>query len=100
MHIIGSKTSSTKELLNAVNPQYALIGVGKDNKFGHPSEVTIQKLKEMNIKILRTDNMGEIVIKTNGTKISFQPQLYEKNMDDNTNNISYINRNCSGKIDI
>ena len=67
MHIIGSKTSSTKELLNAVNPQYALIGVGKDNKFGHPSEVTIQKLKEMNIKILRTDNMGEIVIKTNGT---------------------------------
>lgn len=75
MHIIGSKTSSTKELLNAVNPQYALIGVGKDNKFGHPSEVTIQKLKEMNIKILRTDNMGEIVIKTNGTKISFQSQL-------------------------
>ena len=48
-----------------VKPQYALIGVGKDNKFGHPSEVTIQKLKEMNIKILRTDNMGEIVIKTN-----------------------------------
>lgn len=75
MHIIGSKTSSTKELLNAVNSQYALIGVGKDNKFGHPSEVTIQKLKEMNIKILRTDNMGEIVIKTNGTKISFQSQL-------------------------
>lgn len=58
-----------------VKPRYALIGVGKDNKFGHPSEVTIQKLKEMNIKILRTDNMGEIVIKTNGTKISFQSQL-------------------------
>lgn len=75
MHIIGSKTSSTKDLLDVVKPQYALIGVGKDNKFGHPSEVTIQKLKEMNIKILRTDNMGEIVIKTNGTKISFQPQL-------------------------
>ena len=39
------------------------------------ADKTIQKLKEMNIKILRTDNMGEIVIKTNGTKISFQPQL-------------------------
>lgn len=75
MHIIGSKTSSTKDFLDVVKPQYALIGVGKDNKFGHPSEVTIQKLKEMNIKILRTDNMGEIVIKTNGTKISFQSQL-------------------------
>ena len=75
MHITGSKTSSTKEFLDAVNLQYVLIGVGKDNKLGHPSEVTIQKLKEMNIKILRTDNMGEIVIKTNGTKISFQPQL-------------------------
>ena len=44
----GSKTSTTSEFLKAVNPQYALIGVGKNNKFGHPSEITINKLKEMN----------------------------------------------------
>ena len=61
----GSKTSTTSEFLKAVNPQYALIGVGKNNKFGHPSEITINKLKEMNIQIYRTDEFGEITIKLN-----------------------------------
>ena len=61
----GSKTSTTSEFLKAVNPQYALIGVGKNNKFGHPSENTIRKLKEKNIRIYRTDELGEITIKLN-----------------------------------
>ncbi len=38
----GSKTSTTAEFLKAVKPRYALIGVGKNNKFGHPSENTIK----------------------------------------------------------
>lgn len=49
--------------------------MGKDNKFGHPSDTTIQKLKEMNAKIFRTDNMGEIEISANGIKLKFQPLL-------------------------
>ena len=61
----GSKTSTTSEFLKAVNPQYALIGVGKNNKFGHPSENTLRKLKEKNIRIYRTDELGEITIKLN-----------------------------------
>lgn len=61
----GSKTSSTEGFLSMVNPQIALIGVGQDNKFGHPNEETIQRLKSMNIKIYRTDQMGEITIKVN-----------------------------------
>ena len=40
----GSKTSSTRELLEIVLPKIALIGVGKDNLFGHPSSETIDKL--------------------------------------------------------
>ncbi len=46
----GSKTSSTEELLKAVKPQIALIGVGKDNKFGHPNESVIDRLKEKRSK--------------------------------------------------
>ena len=38
----GSKTSSTIDFLKAVKPNYAVIGVGKDNNFGHPSDITIQ----------------------------------------------------------
>lgn len=52
-----------------VKPQYALIGVGKDNKFGHPSDITIENLNKENIQIYRTDQMGEIVIRTNGRKV-------------------------------
>ena len=68
----GSKTSSTQEFLKLVKPQYALIGVGKDNKFGHPSDITIENLKLNSIKIFRTDEMGEISIKSNGKKVLFK----------------------------
>ena len=61
----GSKTSSTKEFINIVKPKYAVIGVGKDNKFGHPSNVTIENLKTINTEIYRTDEMGEISINVN-----------------------------------
>lgn len=61
----GSKTSSTQEFLNAVKPQIALIGVGSNNKFGHPSDKTLKNLKDINCKIYRTDINGEITIKVN-----------------------------------
>lgn len=62
----GSKTSSTEQFLKCVKPKYALIGVGKNNKFGHPSESTIENLQKLGTKVYRTDFAGEITIKTNG----------------------------------
>ena len=61
----GSKTSSTQELLNAVKPKIALIGVGKNNKFGHPNDEVIERLNHIRTKIYRTDQMGEIEIIVN-----------------------------------
>ena len=61
----GSKTSTTDEFLSKVKPKIALIGVGKDNMFGHPSNTTIEKLEKMNIKIYRTDLNAEISICVN-----------------------------------
>ncbi len=58
----GSKTSSTENFINKVKPKYALIGVGENNKFGHPSNKTIDFLKKINCKIFRTDENGEISI--------------------------------------
>lgn len=43
----GSKTSSTKEFLEAVKPKIALIGVGKNNNFGHPNDDVINRLQNM-----------------------------------------------------
>lgn len=46
----GSKTSTTEEFIEAVKPEIALIGVGKNNKFGHPNEGVIDRLKEKRSK--------------------------------------------------
>ena len=59
----GSKTSSSYEFLNAVSPKIALIGVGENNTFNHPSDITIKNLEKLNVKIYRTDKNGEIEIK-------------------------------------
>ena len=59
----GSKTSTSKEFLKAMSPQIALIGVGENNKFGHPHELTLERLNDIGCKIFRTDENGEIVLK-------------------------------------
>ena len=61
----GAKTSTTKKFLDKVNPKISLIGVGKNNKFGHPSDIILNRLKERCIIIYRTDEKGEINININ-----------------------------------
>lgn len=59
----GSKSSSSEEFVNNVNPEVAVIGVGKNNKYGHPSAQTLETLGKINSEIYRTDLCGEIYIK-------------------------------------
>ena len=59
----GSKTSSIPEFIKAVRPRIALIGVGKNNTFGHPNQQTIKNLENIKCRIYRTDLQGEIIIK-------------------------------------
>ncbi len=61
----GSKTSSSKDFLEAAKPKIALIGVGENNKFGHPNNGVLERLKSVNCRIYRTDEMGEIEIRIN-----------------------------------
>ena len=46
-------------------PEIALIGVGKDNSFGNPSDGTMERLNKIKCKILRTDENGEIELFVN-----------------------------------
>ncbi len=64
----GSKTSSTEEFLEKVNPKISLIGVGENNQFGHPSNITLKKLKSINCKVYRTDEMGEVILQIKSNK--------------------------------
>lgn len=70
----GSKTSSYKDFIAKTHAKYALIGVGKDNKYGHPSDVVMDRLDHYGCTIYRTDKNGEIhfSVDKNGniTKIS------------------------------
>ena len=65
----GSKNGLSAKLLDEANPQVAVISVGKNNSYGHPHEEVIKMLKDKGIRILRTDDVGDIVIESNGEKI-------------------------------
>lgn len=66
----GSLTSTSESFLKQINPNVALISVGKNNRFGHPHPDVIELLEKQNITILRTDENGAICykfIRNNGT---------------------------------
>lgn len=63
----GSKTSSTEDFIECVTPKISLIGVGKNNNFGHPNIDVIERLNNFG-KVYRTDQMGEIIITINRKK--------------------------------
>lgn len=59
----GSSSSSSMNFLKKVNPSIAVISVGKNNKYNHPSDLVINRLNKLNIKIYRTDLDGSITFK-------------------------------------
>ncbi|KAB2333934.1 DNA internalization-related competence protein ComEC/Rec2 [Bacillus mesophilum] len=67
----GSKTSTSIELLQTVQPQYALISAGRNNLYGHPHGEVIDKLNEEKTFILRTDLHGAITYKFKGGQGTF-----------------------------
>ncbi len=63
----GSKSSTTRELLQTLRPKLAVISVGK-NKFGHPSQEVLEELNNLGIKKITTQESGEIEIISDGAK--------------------------------
>ena len=70
----GSSTSTTYPYLREVMPEYAVISCGKGNKYGHPHEETLSKLRDADVKVYRTDESGHIVIHSDGNDITVQTQ--------------------------
>lgn len=59
----GSRTSSSEEFIKIVSPKYAFISDGKNNKYGHPHQDTLDALSSLGVKIFRTDLLGAIIMK-------------------------------------
>ncbi len=66
----GSKNSTTYPFLREVMPQYAVISVGGDNSYGHPTEETLSRLRDAQAEVFRTDIQGDIVFKSDGKNIT------------------------------
>lgn len=62
----GSKSSSSKQFLETVKPTYAIISVGEGNSYGHPTEEALSRLRAVGAKILRTDELSTIIIRSDG----------------------------------
>ena len=65
----GSNTSSSVNFLNQVQPEYAIIMAGKDNKYGLPKTKILERLENLGTKIYRTDENGTITMISDGKTI-------------------------------
>ncbi len=58
----GSAYSTGDLWLQAVRPRYAVISVGRNNSFGHPAPVTLERLRSAGVQIYRTDKNGQVTV--------------------------------------
>ena len=66
----GSKTSSSKDFIDEINPNYSIISVGKNNRYGHPNKEVLNNLD--NSKIYRTDQDGSIMFKIKNNRLKIE----------------------------
>jgi len=62
----GSSSSSTPAFVDAVSPRLGLVSVGRDNSYGHPSPDVMQRLLDAGATVLRTDQLGTLILRTDG----------------------------------
>ena len=62
----GSKYATSKDFLERVQPEVAIVSCGAWNRYGHPAQSVLDRLRAANVKLYRTDLHGEITITTRG----------------------------------
>lgn len=77
----GSETSTSYSFLNEVLPEYAVISVGNNNSYGHPTEDVLSRLRDADVTVFRTDIQGDIICTSDGEYLSFS---VERNADADT----------------
>ena len=70
----GSKNSTTYPFLREVMPRYAIISVG-DNSYGHPTDDTLSRLRDADVKVYRTDVNGDIIAESDGKSVKIKTKM-------------------------
>ncbi|MCF7840621.1 MAG: DNA internalization-related competence protein ComEC/Rec2 [Candidatus Marinimicrobia bacterium] len=65
----GSRTSSTPRFVEWVQPDWAVISVGKGNKFRHPAKTTVTRYENTHVSVLRTDVNQAVIFQSDGKNI-------------------------------
>ena len=73
----GSDTSTSYPFLREVMPEYAVIQVGKDNSYGHPTEDTLSRLRDADVKVYRNDLQGTVICTSDGKSVTFSTEKNE-----------------------
>jgi competence protein ComEC len=63
----GSTTSTGELLLRTARPDLALVSAGRNNRYGHPAPAVLQRLSDHEVRVLRTDVLGNITVRANRT---------------------------------
>jgi len=77
----GSPYSNSLAFLKKVNPKYAIISVGNNNDYNHPSDIILNRLKVMNIETYRTDKQGTIVVRSDGENMTITTKKTNTNRE-------------------
>jgi competence protein ComEC len=94
----GSNTSTGYRLLYEVDPTYAIISVGKGNTYGHPHDEPMSRLRDAEVMIFRTDELGSIVAVSDGKNITFTWDKSAAQPEDPTESSQYYIGNKNSKI--
>jgi competence protein ComEC len=64
----GAKTATSEAFLEAVRPRYAVVSVGRGNRFGHPDPAVVDRLRQAGCQVYRTDEVGTVHLSTDGKR--------------------------------
>lgn len=99
----GSETSTTYPFLREIMPQYAVISVGENNSYGHPTDDTLSRLRDADVKVYRTDMQGDIYCTSDGVNVTISTTrnanadtLIAGTTSSKTESESNINNNSNG----
>jgi competence protein ComEC len=78
----GSKYATSQDFVNRVKPEVAIISCGEWNRYGHPSQAVLDRLRAANVRLYRTDLQGEITITTRGKENDFVVKTTKETKND------------------
>lgn len=95
----GSKTSSTPDFVQAVNPEVAIYSAGEGNSYAHPDAEVIDLVNANNSKLYGTDIHGTIIVETDGKNYQVTTAK-QATLPDNTANEACVNINTASEEEV